>query len=182
MSLSSAHFTIRAADNADVPAITSIYAEHVRTGTGTFDTVAPDEALMAAKVADCMVRGWPFLVAAQGDNVIGYAYAAQFRDRAAYAFACEDSIYIAADARGRGVGKALLERLIVDAEAAGFRQMLAVIGGSEPASVALHAALGFEPIGRMKSVGRKFGRWLDVDLMQLALGEGDDAPPVSEPG
>lgn len=173
---------IRAATGADAGAIAAIYAEHVRIGTATFDTIAPDTAAMAAKIADYTARGWPFIVAEKDGAVLGYAYAAQFRDRAAYAFACEDSIYIAADARGRGVGKALLKQLIVDAEAAGFRQMLAVIGGSEPASIAVHASLGFEYIGKMNAVGRKFGRWLAVDFMQLPLGEGDTTSPAHEPG
>lgn len=173
---------IRTAIGTDAAAVAAIYAEHVRIGTATFDTVAPDMAAMAAKISEYGARGWPFLIAEKDGEILGYAYAAQFRDRAAYAFACEDSIYIAADARGQGVGKALLRQLIADAEAAGFRQMLAVIGGGEPASVAVHAALGFVHIGTMTSVGRKFGRWLDVVFMQLPLGAGDDAPPAHEPG
>lgn len=173
---------IRKATEADAAAVAEIYAEHVRIGTATFDTVAPDAAAMAAKISDHLARGWPFLLAEQDGQISGYAYASQFRDRAAYAFACEDSIYIAADRRGQGVGKALLRQLIVEAEAAGFRQMLAVIGGGEPASVAVHGSMGFRHIGKMNSVGRKFGRWLDVVFMQLPLGAGDEAPPVHESG
>ncbi len=106
----------------------------------------------------------------------------QFRDRAAYSFACENSIYIRADCVGQGVGAALLRALVDAATAYGFRQMIAVVGGGEPASVALHTKLGFKPAGRMRSVGRKFGRWLDTVYMQLELGEGDRVPPDKEPG
>lgn len=168
---------LRAAAARDAAAIAAIYAEHVRTGTATFDTEAPDAEAMAAKLADITGRRWPFLVAEREGAVLGYAYATQFRDRPAYAYCCEDSIYIAADHRGRGIGKALLAALIGCSEAAGFRQMIAVIGGGEPASVALHAAQGFRHAGRMQSVGRKFGRWLDTVYMQRALGEGDSSDP-----
>ena len=101
--------------------------------------------------------------------MIGYAYAAQFRDRPAYARACEDSIYIHPERIGRGIGKALLAALIPAASAAGFTQMLGVIAGGEDASVALHAGLGFRHAGRMEKVGYKFGRWLDTIYMQRAL-------------
>lgn len=181
MSRAGADIAIRAATAADAAVVAAIYAWHVENGTGTFDTSPPDSAFMADKIANHVARGWPFLVAERDGVVIGYAYAAQFRDRAAYGFTCEDSIYIASDARGHGVGKTLLAALISASTESGFRQMLAVIGGGEPASVALHASLGFEHVGRINSVGRKFGRWLDVVFMQLALGEGDDAAPASEP-
>jgi phosphinothricin acetyltransferase len=113
--------------------------------------------------------------------VIGYAYATQFRDRPAYVAACENSIYLHPNHLGKGVGKALLAALLVAAEQAGFRQMIAVAGGGEPASVALHASLGFTHTGTMRSVGRKFGRWLDTIYMQIALGAGDTMPPAKEP-
>jgi phosphinothricin acetyltransferase len=169
---------IRSATPADAEAITAIYAHHVAHGTATFDTDPPAVEATAAKIAEHAARGWPFLVAAVDGTVAGYASASQFRPRAAYAHACEDSIYVAPDRQGQGLGRALLTELIVHAEAAGFRQMLAVIGDAEPASVALHAALGFQPAGRMKSVGRKFGRWLDTVYMQRALGAGHTTPPA----
>ena len=114
-------------------------------------------------------------------SLLGYAYATQFRDRAAYRFVCEDSIYIRADARGQGLGKALLAALLDACTAVGFRQMVAVIGGAEPASEALHASLGFALAGRLSSIGRKHGRWLDTLYMQRALGPGSNQPPAFEP-
>jgi phosphinothricin acetyltransferase len=113
--------------------------------------------------------------------VLGYAYASQFRDRPAYRFACENSVYVRADRHGEGIGKALMTQLIAAAEAAGFRQMIAVIAGAAPASAALHAACGFAEAGRMRSVGRKHGQWLDTLYMQRALGSGDAMPPLEEP-
>jgi L-amino acid N-acyltransferase YncA len=176
-----ARITIRPARAGDSGAIAAIYAHHVLHGTATFDTVPRSPAETGAKIVACEERGWPFLVAEQEGAVIGYAYAIQFRDRPAYAATCEDSIYIHPDRRGQGVGKALLAALLAAAERAGFRQMIAVVGGGEPASVALHAALGFGHAGRMQAVGRKFGRWLDTVYMQIALGAGDSQPPVHEP-
>lgn len=173
--------TIRAADTQDALQIAAIYAHHVHHGTASFDTEPRSVEVTVAKIAECNVRGWPFLVCADGDTILGYAYATQFRDRPAYGLACEDSIYVHPDHVGKGVGKLLLGALIDAAEAAGFRQMLAVIGGGEPASVALHARLGFEHAGRMRSVGRKFGRWLDSVYMQRSLAAGDSQPPMKEP-
>lgn len=173
--------TVRTADVEDAGAIAGIYTHHVLHGTATFDTVPPSLAETRARIAGCDAQGWPFLVAEIGGVLVGYAYAAQFRDRPAYAFACEDSIYIHPDHVGQGVGKALLAALLTAAEAAGFRQMIAVVGGDEPASIALHASLGFRHTGRMRSVGRKFGRWLDTVYMQIALGAGDGEAPVMEP-
>jgi L-amino acid N-acyltransferase YncA len=160
---------IRDAVTGDAEAIAPIYAHHVLHGTATFDIDPPDAAFWRDKIAEFAVRRWPFLVADAGDGAIGYAYAAQFRDRPAYREACEDSIYIAPDRIGQGVGRALLAGLIERAPAAGFREMLAVIGGPEPASVALHAALGFVETGRMRAVGIKFGRRLDTLYMQRSL-------------
>ncbi|WIW91106.1 GNAT family N-acetyltransferase [Sphingobium sp. TCM1] len=172
---------VRPATHADAPAIAAIYAHHVRHGTASFDTVPRSPAETEARVRDCVARGWPFLVAAADGEVVGYAYATQFRDRPAYASTCENSIYVDPRHLGQGVGKTLLAALLARAEAAGFRQMIAVIGGGEPASVALHASLGFQHRGRMRSVGRKFGRWLDTVYMQIPLGAGDAAPPPEEP-
>ena len=166
---------IRPARVGDARAIAAIYAWHVAHGTATFDTAAPDVPAWEAKLADFSARELPFLVAERGGVVVAYAYAARFRDRAAYAHTCEDSIYVSHEARGGGVGSALLPALIGAARRAGFRQMLAVIGGGEPASVALHAKCGFVHAGRMRNVGKKFGRLLDTVYMQCDLtGEGWD--------
>ncbi|MDE2595494.1 MAG: N-acetyltransferase [Sphingomonadales bacterium] len=161
--------------------IAAIYAHHVRHCTATFETEAPAPADMAGKIETCHVRGWPFLVMELDGNIIGYAYATQFRDRPAYGLTCENSIYIDPHHVGRGAGKALLSSLLTAAQTAGFRQMIAVVGGGEPASIALHRGLGFTETGRMRSVGRKFGRWLDTVYLQIALGEGDTSPPGTEP-
>ena len=173
---------VRAASNGDAERIAAIYAHHVRHGTATFDTVPLSAAAMADKIDGLLVRDCPFLVAEVDALVVGYAYAAPFRDRPAYAGTVEDSIYLDPDWTGRGIGKALLTALVDACEAAGFRQMIAVAGGGEPGSVALHIACGFSHAGRMQSVGRKFGRWLDTIYMQRALGAGDTMPPASEPG
>lgn len=173
---------IRPADARDVAAIAAIYAEHVRVGTASFDTIPRSIADTEGKITEITARGWPFIVVERDGEILGYAYANQFRDRPAYSYACENSIYVRADCMGQGVGAALLRALVDAATAFGFRQMIAVIGGGEPASVALHAKLGFDHAGRMRSVGRKFGRWLDTVYMQRELGEGDHVPPPKEPG
>jgi len=172
---------VRNAGPGDAGATAAIYAHHVAHGTASFDTVPRSEADMAARISECAARGWPFLVVEAGGEVIGYAYATQFRDRPAYTSTCENSIYIHPDHVGHGVGTLLLGALLEAAERAGFRQMIAVIGGAEPASAALHAKAGFVEAGRMRSVGRKFGCWLDTLYMQKALGLGDAVPPRIEP-
>ncbi|MBL8791386.1 MAG: N-acetyltransferase [Rhizobiales bacterium] len=169
--------TIRNAQAEDVAAITSIYADHVLHGTASFDTVPRSHAATLDRLNECVGRHWPFLVAEKGGSVVGYAYVTQFRDRPAYANSCENSIYVASSRRGEGVGTALLTELVKEAEARGFRQIIAVIGGGEPASIAVHEKAGFEHAGRMKSVGWKFGRWLDTVYMQRSLGAGDSKPP-----
>jgi phosphinothricin acetyltransferase len=170
-----AEVVIRPARVDDAQAIAAIYAWHVANGTATFDTVAPDASAWAEKIEDFAARGFPFLVAEQAGEsdgaAVAYAYAARFRDRAAYAHTCEDSIYVAHDARGGGVGTVLLAALIAAARTSGFQQMLAVIGGGEPASVALHAKCGFVHAGRMRNVGYKFGALLDTVYMQRDLRE-----------
>lgn len=160
---------LRAAAPEDAAAVQAIYAFHVANGTASFDTEAPDEAFWRDKIAHVLARGWPFLVAEQQGAVIGHAYATQFRDRAAYARTCENSIYVADAMRGQGVGRKLLAALVEGARGCGFEQMIAVIGGGEPASVALHERLGFEHAGRMRDVGFKFGRKLDTVYMQKEL-------------
>ncbi len=170
---------IRDARPADVPAITAIYAHHVRHGTGTFEEEPPSEEEMAARLARVQGSGCAWLVAEEaGAGVIGFGYYARFRDRSAYRFAAEDSIYVREDVRGQGVGKALVAALLERAERQGFRQMIAVIGDSENiGSIGLHISLGFRRAGVLKSAGLKFGRWLDVVYMQKALGEGDRTLP-----
>jgi phosphinothricin acetyltransferase len=173
---------IRPAEPGDATALAAIYAFHVAHGTATFDTDAPPPEVFAERVLALRAAGAPFLVAERDGAILGYAYAARFRDRPAYRFTCENSIYVADGERGRGVGRALLEALLAAAREAGFRQMIAVVGGGEPASVALHAACGFIEAGRMRSVGRKFGRWLDTVYMQRALGAGDSGPVLCSEG
>ena len=164
---------IRAAESADAPSIAEIYAHHVLHGTASFDTVPPDADFWRSKIADIAARGWPFLVAEENGAVIGYAYATQFRDRPAYAETCENSIYIAPEQAGRGIGSELMAALLPAAAKAEFRQMIAVVGGGEPASVALHRKFGFVVAGRMRDVGRKFGRLLDTVYLQRSL-DGDE--------
>ncbi|MGG5817193.1 N-acetyltransferase family protein [Falsiroseomonas sp. HW251] len=174
---------IRDATPADVPAISAIYAHHVLHGTGTFEEDPPDEAEIAARLARVQGSGWAWLIAEdEAGDVIGYSYFAQFRDRSAYRHTAENAIYVRDDVRGQGVGKALVQALVERAEAAGFRQMLAVIGDSEnTGSIGLHVSLGFRQVGVLKSVGVKFGRWVDVVMMQRTLGEGDRALPEPAP-
>lgn len=165
--------TIRPARPGDAQAVCEIYACHVANGTGTFDVTGPDSGQWATKIADITARGWPFLVAERGGAVIGYAYAAQFRDRAAYARTCEDSIYVADGLAGAGIGTRLLEALVAAARACGFEQMVAVVGGAGPVSIALHTKCGFAHAGRLRNVGFKFGRRLDTVYMQCDLTEED---------
>jgi L-amino acid N-acyltransferase YncA len=171
-------FVIRAAAPADIPAITRIYAHAVRFGTASFEIEPPDEAEMARRQQALIDGGFPYLVAESAGSVAGYAYAGPYRARPAYRFSVENSIYVAQQAHRRGIGRALLERLVAEAEARGFRQMIAVIGDSDQAaSIGLHRVLGFRLIGTIAAVGFKHGRWLDTVLMQLPLGPGADAPP-----
>ena len=160
---------VRAAADADASAICAIYDYHVAHGTASFDSEGPTAAQWAEKIADISARGWPFLVAERDGEIAGYAYANQFRPRAAYARTCENSIYVAEVAKGSGIGTILMERLIAAARDCGFEQMIAVIGGGEPASVTLHLKLGFVHAGRMRNVGFKFGRKLDTVYMQCDL-------------
>jgi L-amino acid N-acyltransferase YncA len=165
---------IRAATETDIAEIQSIYAHHVLTGAGTFEEIPPSVEEMADRVARVLQGGWSWLVATDATGVLGYAYYTQFRDRSAYRFCAEDSVYVREDVRGQGVGKALVARLIDDAAAAGMRQMIAVIGDSEnTGSIGVHASLGFHMVGTMRAAGIKFGRWVDVVTMQRPLGRGD---------
>ncbi len=168
---------------ADAAEVAAIYAHHVLHGSATWETVPPDGQEIAGRMTKVLGAGWPWLLARDADgDALGFAYAAQYNPRAGYRFTCEDSIYLRHDALGRGIGTALLVALIAACEACGFRQMIAGIAGSEPASIALHARADFVEVARLRSAGRKFGRWLDVLYMQRALGEGDATAPPEEPG
>ncbi|MBK8475324.1 MAG: N-acetyltransferase [Opitutaceae bacterium] len=173
-----ADLILRDAAEPDLIAVQAIYAHHVAHGTGTFEEEAPDLAEMNRRWREVRERGFPWLVAEVQGRVVGYSYANWFRARSAYRFTCEDSVYLAPDWRARGVGTQLLGALLARCTAAGSRQMLAVIGDSaNQGSVRLHARLGFVPVGTMRDVGLKLGRWLDVVIMQRTLGEGAGPPP-----
>lgn len=170
---------IRPATPSDIPAIAAIYDEAVRTGTASFELTPPGAAEMARRHAAIVEAGFPYLAMEEGGGLLGYAYASAFRPRIAYRHTVENSIYVAPEAQGRGVGRALLAALIVQCEAQGFRQMVAVIGDSGNAgSIALHRACGFTHIGVLPSTGLKFGRWIDTVLMQRALGPGASTVPA----
>lgn len=170
---------IRPATEADIAAVQAIYADAVATGTASFELAAPDAHEMGRRFAALRAGGFPYLVAERGGAVAGYAYAGPFKERAAYRSTVEDSVYVARAARGGGVGRALLAALIAACEPLDVRVMVAVIAqGASPASVALHARLGFAHAGMLEGVGYKHGRWLDVALMQRALGAGRSAPPT----
>ena len=169
---------IRPSTEADLPALVRIYGHAVLHGTGTFELEAPDEAEMARRRDAVLANGLPWLVAEREGLVLGYAYANHFRPRRAYRFCVEDSVYLDEGARGHGVGRALLAELLAQCESRGARQMLAVIGDSANAgSIGVHRACGFEDSGVLKAAGWKFGRWLDVVIMQKALGEGAASEP-----
>src|SRR5262245_51791804 len=170
--------TIRAAAEHDVAAITEIYAYAVLHGTASFEIEPPDEAETERRRQTLIKAGYPYLVA-ERDGVLGYAYAGPYRMRPAYRWTVEDSVYIAARAQRRGIGRALLIRLIEEAERRGFRQMIAVIGDSrqQRPSIELHRALGFRHVGTLAAVGFKHGGWRDSVLMQRALGPGDMTEP-----
>ena len=173
--------TVRPSREDDLPAIQAIYAHHVLTGLASFEEVPPDLLELARRRAEVLARGLPWLVAEADGAVAGYAYAGPYRARPAYRFTVEDSVYVAPTMAGRGLGRALLIRLLALCEAAGCRQVVAVIGDSaNAASIRLHAACGFREVGTLRSVGFKHGRWVDSVLMQRALGAGDRSPP--DPG
>jgi phosphinothricin acetyltransferase len=171
-------FVLRPSREEDVPAVTAIYAHHVRHGLASFEEVPPEIGEIARRRADVVGRGLPYLVAEAEGRVLGYAYAGPFRTRSAYRYSLEDSIYIAPDAAGRGIGRALLSELLARSATLGYRQMVAVIGDSgNAASIGLHARLGFRQVGLLQAVGFKHGRWVDSVLMQRDLGPGAATPP-----
>lgn len=169
---------IRPSRADDLGAIAAIYAHAVLHGTGTFELEPPSADEMAKRRDDVLARGLPWLVAESDGEVRGYAYANWFRPRPAYRYCVEDSIYLHPDTRRQGLGRLLLAELIARCTAAGATQMLAVIGDADNAgSIAVHRACGFDDTGRLRAAGWKFGRWLDVVLMQRALGLGDRGTP-----
>jgi L-amino acid N-acyltransferase YncA len=171
---------IRAAVDADLPAIAEIYAHHVRTGTASFEVEAPTVDEMRRRHRDVVSHGMPYFVATLASNdtrLAGYAYATAYRTRVAYRHTVEDSVYVDPGCVRRGAGRALLAAVIGACETLGYRQMVAVIGGSDNApSISLHAALGFQHAGVLPAVGRKFDHWIDTVLMQRALGPGASTP------
>lgn len=170
--------TVRAAGRDDMPAVQAIYAHHVLNGLGTFEEKPPSLDEMTRRWQAVVEADMPYLVAVDDGAVMGYAYAGVYRPRPAYRYAVEDSVYVAPGAARRGHGRRLVETLIAHCTAKGFRQMLAVIGDRDNlGSVGLHRHLGFAEVGRLPSVGFKFGRWVDVVVMQRALGDGDTTPP-----
>jgi phosphinothricin acetyltransferase len=169
---------VRPAALGDLAAVQAIYAHHVRTGLGTFEEEPPSAEDMRQRYEAVRSRGLPWIVAELDGAIAGYAYAGPFRPRAAYRYTVEDSVYVAADRTGRGVGRAMLQALIDECERLGLRQMAAVIGDSgNDASIALHRACGFELKAVLPGLGFKFGRWVDVVWMQRALGPGDGRAP-----
>lgn len=172
---------LRFAIASDLRAITALYAMEVHDGVATYEYEAPDEAEMTRRWQAVVAQGYPYLVAEIDGDFAGYAYASSYRARDGYRWTVEDTVYVQPHFQGRGVGRALLQRLITDCEALGFRQMIAVIGDStNAASIALHERLGFQTVGVFKGLGRKHGRWLDTVQMQRSLGPGARSAPPSD--
>jgi phosphinothricin acetyltransferase len=169
---------VRDASDADMVAVTQIYATHVLHGLASFEEIPPSLDEMKSRRASVLQLGLPYLVAELDGRVVGYSYATFYRTRPAYRYTVEDSVYVEAGLNGRGIGTKLLAELIARCERGPWRQMLAVIGDSGNAgSIALHRRLGFTPAGSLTSVGFKFGRWVDSVFMQRALGGGDSTLP-----
>jgi L-amino acid N-acyltransferase YncA len=169
---------IRPAVPGDIGAATRIYADAVVHGTASFEIEPPDQAEMLRRQSALLTNGYPYFTAEIGSVVAGYAYAGPYRERPAYKWSVEDSIYVAPDMHRKGVGGLLLRALIAASAQRGYRQMIAVIGDSaQIASIAVHERAGFSHVGTLRSVGFKHGRWLDTVLMQRALGDGDATPP-----
>lgn len=172
---------LRSTVASDLPAITALYALEVRDGVATYEYEAPDEVEMTRRWQAVAAHGYPFLTAEIDGAFAGYAYASSYRSRDGYRWTVEDTVYVQPDFQGRGVGRALLQRLIADCETLGFRQMVAVIGDrSNAASIALHERLGFKIVGVFEGLGRKHGRWLDTVQMLRPLGQGATSPPSSD--
>jgi phosphinothricin acetyltransferase len=169
---------VRDAEPADMAAVQAIYAHHVLHGRATFEEVPPTVDEFLARRAAVLAAGLPYLVAETGGEVAGYCYAVPYRPRPAYRHTIEDSVYVAHDRAGRGIGRALLGALVSRCERGPWRQLLAVVGNSaNTGSLALHESLGFQRVGVLRSVGFKLGAWTDTVLMQRPLGTGDTTPP-----
>lgn len=169
---------VRDATESDLPEIAAIYAHHVRTGLASFETEPPDLAEMTARFRGLREKGLPWLACECGGRLAGYAYASPYRTRPGYRHCLEDSVYVHPELAGRGAGRALLARLVDACEAAGCRQLVAVIGDSgNAASIGLHSALGFQLVGTLRAIGFKHGRWVDSVLMQRPIGPGDTSLP-----
>jgi len=174
---------LRPSTDDDLPALHAIYRRHVVTGLASFEDEPPSLAEFTTRRAAVLAKGLPWLVATDGGGaILGYAYASLYRPRSAYRYTVEDSVYVAPDWIGRGVGRALIAALVAEAEALGYRQMLAVIGdsGNLP-SITAHAACGFREVGRLSDIGFKFGRWVDSVIMQRSLGEAPGSVPAVLP-
>jgi L-amino acid N-acyltransferase YncA len=169
---------IRPSQDADIPAIAGIYGHHVLHGLASFEEVPPSEQEIADRRAGIVAQGLPYVVAERDGKILGYCYAGPFRPRSAYRFTLEDSVYIDPAEVGRGIGRRLLREVLTQSIELGYRQMIAVIGGRETLpSIRLHAALGFAHVAVLEGAGFKFGRWVDLVLMQIALGPGSGTPP-----
>lgn len=169
---------VRPSVAGDPPAITGIYAHHVRHGLASFEETPPDVAEMTRRRTAVLAAGDVYLVAERDGRVAGYAHAGPYRARPAYRHSVETTVYVAPDGMRRGVGRALLAALIKACTAQGYRQMIAVVGDTgNDASIGLHEALGFERVGQLRAIGYKFGRWVDSVILQRALGDGDETPP-----
>jgi L-amino acid N-acyltransferase YncA len=169
---------IRDSVEGDVVIIQDIYSYHVQHGTASFELTPPTLQEMQQRRADIVEKGLPYFVAEFEGAVVGYAYATMYRPRPAYRFTVEDSVYVREGLAGNGIGRALLEAVIERCTVLGYRQMLAVIGDSSAASVALHKAMGFEQVGLFRSVGFKFGQWRDTAMLERELGEGSRSLPT----
>nr|WP_321456856.1 N-acetyltransferase family protein [uncultured Cohaesibacter sp.] len=173
---------IRNARLEDIPAIHAIYSYHVMNGLASFEETAPCVAEMGRRFAAIAKSKRPYLVATIAGQVVGYGYMSDYRTRVAYRYSLENSIYMHKDHAGKGIGLALLNRLLYEAELLGYRQVISVIGNSENiASIKLHEKAGFENVGTLKSVGFKFGRWVDSVMMQKSLGDSDKSLPDTDP-
>ena len=174
---------IRPSLDEDIAAITGIYAHHVLHSTGTFETEAPSLQDMTNRRADVLGKGLPYLVAVDEGKVTGFAYGNWFKPRSAFRYSVEDSIYLAPDQHGKGLGRALLAELMARCEAVGIRKVMAIVGDSaNTGSVGVHLALGFERVGTIDACGWKFGAWRDIVIMQKTLGFGDGRAPSDTPG
>ena len=170
---------IRPSQDYDIPAVTAIYSHHVLHGTGTFETAPPTEQDMASRRSDVLSKGLPYLVIETEDGVLGFAYCNWFKPRPAYRFSAEDSVYLAPAAAGKGLGRLLLDELMAQAERAGVRKLIAVIGDSTNlGSIGVHKACGFQHVGVLANCGWKFERWLDVVLMERVIGLGSTQAPA----